>query len=288
MLRSMTAFARQETEAEWGGMAWELRTVNHRYLEVTVRLPEEMRVLEGRIRSQAARSLKRGKLDCNLRLKLNPQQREALQLDDNLLDQLLIAGRRLAGRIGDAAPLNALELLRWPGVVLEKQLDLEPVRTTAIHLFEQALAELVESREREGAQLQQLLSDRLAAMQPLVDKVRQRLPEVRVRIREKLSQRIEEICQQPDQDRLEQELLYITQKMDVAEELDRLDSHLAEARRVLQLDEPVGRRLDFLMQEFNREANTLASKSADKVTTQLAVEIKVLIEQMREQVQNIE
>jgi len=211
-----------------------------------------------------------------------------LQLDDNLLDQLLIAGRRLAGRIGDAAPLNALELLRWPGVVLEKQLDLEPVRTTAIHLFEQALAELVESREREGEQLQQLLSDRLAAMQPLVDKVRQRLPEVRVRIREKLSQRIEEICQQPDQDRLEQELLYITQKMDVAEELDRLDSHLAEARRVLQLDEPVGRRLDFLMQEFNREANTLASKSADKVTTQLAVEIKVLIEQMREQVQNIE
>lgn len=288
MIRSMTAFARQEAEAHWGALAWELRTVNHRYLEVTVRMPEELRALEVQIRERAAQQLKRGKLDCGLRLRLAANRRDELKLDEGLLEQVLAASQQLGGRLANAAPVSPLELMQWPGVVLEEQLDMEPIRVAALDSFDRALSELRESREREGAQLAGLLSDRLDAMEPLVLAARERLPEVRERIRDKLKSRIEELVAQPDQDRLEQELVFMAQKMDVDEELDRLDGHIIEARRVLQLKEPVGRRLDFLMQEFNREANTLASKSADTETTRIAVELKVLIEQMREQVQNIE
>lgn len=288
MIRSMTAFARQEAEAHWGALAWELRTVNHRYLEVTVRMPEELRALEVQIRERAAQQLKRGKLDCGLRLRLAANRRDELKLDEGLLEQVLAASQQLGGRLANAAPVSPLELMQWPGVVLEEQLDMEPIRVAALDSFDRALKELRESREREGAQLAGLLTDRLDAMEPLVLAARERLPEVRERIRDKLKSRIEELVAQPDQDRLEQELVFMAQKMDVDEELDRLDGHIIEARRVLQLKEPVGRRLDFLMQEFNREANTLASKSADTETTRIAVELKVLIEQMREQVQNIE
>ncbi len=288
MIRSMTAFARAEDEGDWGVLTWELRSVNHRYLEVSLRLPEELRALEPRLREQAAARLGRGKLEATLRWRQALAQAGELRLDEEVLTQVLQAAETVAEAAGEVAPLNALDVLRWPGVIQEQRLDLEPVQEAAIRLFGTALDELVATREREGARIRELLAARLEAMAPLVAGVRERLPEVRSHIRERLTARLEEVTAKPDADRLEQELVYIAQKMDVDEELDRLGAHIAEIREVLERDEPVGRRLDFLIQELNREANTLASKSADAETTRAAVELKVLIEQLREQVQNVE
>jgi uncharacterized protein (TIGR00255 family) len=287
MIRSMTAFARQELEADWGALTWELRSVNHRYLEVSLRLPDELRSLETAVRERAARRLGRGKLDCNLRYK-PIQRRAALALDTQALDQTLAACELIRSQLPDAAAINPLDLLRWPGVIQEESADPAPLAEAALALFDQALNELVATRDREGAQIHEILRTRLDAMEPLVASARARLPEVLARIRDKLRLRVQELTASPDPDRLEQELAYIAQKMDVDEELDRLTGHIAEVRRVFELAEPVGRRLDFLMQEFNREANTLGSKSADSETTKVSVELKVLIEQMREQVQNVE
>lgn len=287
MIRSMTAFARQEREGDWGVLTWELRSVNHRYLEVGLRLPDELRSLETAVRERAARKLGRGKLDCTLRYKPT-QRRAALALDAQAVEQVLTACEQIRGRLWDAAAINPLDLLRWPGVIQEEATDPAPLTEAALALFDAALNELVATREREGAQIDEILRARLDAMEPLVASARARLPEVLARIRDKLRQRVAELTANPDPDRLEQELAFLAQKMDVDEEMDRLTGHIAEARRVLKLDEPVGRRLDFLMQEFNREANTLGSKSADSETTKVSVELKVLIEQMREQVQNVE
>jgi uncharacterized protein (TIGR00255 family) len=287
MIRSMTAFARQELEADWGALTWELRSVNHRYLEVSLRLPDELRSLETAVRERAARRLGRGKLDCNLRYKPT-QRRAALALDAQALDQTLAACEQIRSQLPDAAAINPLDLLRWPGVIQEESADPVPLAEAALALFDQALNELVATRDREGAQIHEILRTRLDAMEPLVTSARARLPEVLARIRDKLRLRVAELTANPDPDRLEQELAYLAQKMDVDEELDRLTGHIAEVRRVFKLAEPVGRRLDFLMQEFNREANTLGSKSADSETTKVSVELKVLIEQMREQVQNVE
>jgi len=287
MIRSMTAFARQELEADWGALTWELRSVNHRYLEVGLRLPDELRSLETAVRERAARRLGRGKLDCNLRYKPT-QRRAALALDAQALDQTLAACEQIRSQLPDAAAINPLDLLRWPGVIQEESADPVPLAEAALALFDQALNELVATRDREGAQIHEILRTRLDAMEPLVTSARARLPEVLARIRDKLRLRVAELTANPDPDRLEQELAYLAQKMDVDEELDRLTGHIAEVRRVFKLAEPVGRRLDFLMQEFNREANTLGSKSADSETTKVSVELKVLIEQMREQVQNVE
>lgn len=287
MIRSMTAFARQEREGDWGVLTWELRSVNHRYLEVGLRLPDELRSLETAVRERAARRLGRGKLDCTLRYK-PAQRRAALTLDAQTVEQTLAACEQIRSQLPDAAAINPLDLLRWPGVIQEEAADPAPLTDAALTLFDAALNELVTTREREGAQIDEILRTRLDAMEPLVVSARARLPEVLARIRDKLRLRVQELTVNPDPDRLEQELAYLAQKMDVDEELDRLTGHIAEARRVLKLDEPVGRRLDFLMQEFNREANTLGSKSADSETTKVSVELKVLIEQMREQVQNVE
>ena len=287
MIRSMTAFARQEHEADWGVLTWELRSVNHRYLEVSLRLPDELRSLETAVRERASRRLGRGKLDCNLRYKPT-QRRAALALDAQALDQTLAACEQIRSQLPDAAAINPLDLLRWPGVIQEESADLAPLAEAALTLFDQALNELVATRDREGEQIHEILRTRLDAMEPLVASARARLPEVLARIRDKLRLRVQELTANPDPDRLEQELAYLAQKMDVDEELDRLTGHIAEVRRVFKLAEPVGRRLDFLMQEFNREANTLGSKSADSETTKVSVELKVLIEQMREQVQNVE
>ena len=288
MIRSMTAFARQESEGDWGVLTWELRSVNHRYLEVSLRLPDELRSLETAIRERASRRLGRGKLDCNLRYK-PAQRRAALVLNHDALTQTLTACEHIREQLtGGAATLNPLDLLRWPGVIQEETTDLAPLAETALTLFDQALNELVAPREREGTQILEILSRRLDAMEPLVASARARLPEILERIRDKLRTRVAELTSSPDPDRLEQELAFLAQKMDVDEELDRLTGHISETRRVLKLSEPVGRRLDFLLQEFNREANTLGSKSADSETTRISVELKVLIEQMREQVQNAE
>lgn len=289
MIRSMTAFARQEREGDWGVLTWELRSVNHRYLEVSLRLPDELRGLEAAVRERAGRRLGRGKLDCNLRFRPAPRRAADLQLDEQLLAQVLAASEQIRARLPPPAPVpSPLDVLRWPGVIQEEVRDLVPLADAALNLFDEALAELVATREREGAQILGLLGARLDAMEPLVADARARIPEILGRIRDKLRTRVAELVAAPDADRLEQELAYLAQKMDVDEELDRLTGHIAEMRRVLTLAEPVGRRLDFLMQEFNREANTLGSKSADVETTRVSVELKVLIEQMREQIQNVE
>ena len=288
MIRSMTAFARQEAAGEWGELACELRSVNHRYLELSLRLPEELRGLESGLRERAGQVLKRGKVEIGLRLRPRTGTAGELELDTELLARLGTAMRTVSAGLPDAAPVSPLELLRWPGVVREQQTDLAPVQAAAIELVDRALAELAETRAREGAQIRELLLARLGAMEPLVASVRERLPRVRERIRERLHGRVAELVESPDTDRLEQELVYLAQKLDVDEELDRLTGHIEEVRRVLERDEPVGRRLDFLMQELNREANTLGAKSADSETTRVSVELKVLIEQMREQVQNVE
>ncbi|HSJ49377.1 MAG TPA: YicC/YloC family endoribonuclease [Gammaproteobacteria bacterium] len=288
MIRSMTAFARAEADTDLGALAWELRSVNHRYLEVSLRLPEELRGLEPAVRERVGRSLGRGKVDCSLRYRPAADTNAPLQLDPEVVERVGRACAEIGVQLGQIAPLNPLELLRWPGVQRDTERDLTPLAETAGGLLDQALEELRATREREGAQIHELLTSRCATMEELVAAERARLPQVRARLRDKLGARLAELQAQVDQDRLEQELVFLAQKMDVDEELDRLEGHIAEVRRVLERPEPVGRRLDFLMQEFNREANTLGSKSADTDTTRTAVELKVLIEQMREQVQNVE
>ncbi|WP_455235450.1 YicC/YloC family endoribonuclease [Thiogranum longum] len=288
MIRSMTAFSRVSAENAGTELVWELRSVNHRYLEAFVRLPEELRVMEPLARERVTARLGRGKVECVLRCRWAPQLATALELDQERLRAVLDACREVETRSAEATSPGVIDLLRWPGVVREPEPDTGPIQEQALELLNQALDELVATREREGRQIRELLLARLKGVEEQVRKVRGRLPEVQARMRQKLRDRLAELETKVDSDRLEQELVYLAQKMDVDEELDRLDGHVAEARRVLELGEPVGRRLDFLMQEFNREANTLGSKSADGETTAVSVELKVLIEQMREQVQNVE
>lgn len=288
MIRSMTAFARVDGRTNDAELAWELRSVNHRYLESFVRLPDELRAMEPQVRELLNARLGRGKLECTLRCRWAPQQAAAVQLDADRLSALLNACREVENRSSEATAPGVMDLLRWPGVVRESEPDTGPLQEQALALLDQAVNELVATREREGEQIRQLLLARLDGIEQQVSVARGRLPEIQAGIRQKLETRFAELEARPDQDRLEQELVYLAQKMDVAEELDRLQGHVQEVRRVLERDEPVGRRLDFLMQEFNREANTLGSKSVDGETTAVAVELKVLIEQMREQVQNVE
>ncbi len=288
MIRSMTAFARMAGEQAETCLVWELRSVNHRYLDVTVRLPEELRALEPQVREKVTRKLGRGKLECQLRCDRAATEAGTLDVDQARLTAVLHACREVEKRSAEASSPAVMELLRWPGVVLEKVLDVDSVKELAMHLLEQALDELITTRQREGEKIASLLSQRCSGIEAEVTRVRQRLPEVQARIRDKLITRLAELETPADSNRLEQELVFQVQKIDVDEELDRLQTHVDEVRSVLQRKEPVGRRLDFLMQELNREANTLGSKSADSATTAAAVELKVLIEQMREQVQNAE
>ena len=287
-MRSMTAFARIAGEKAGAELTWELRSVNHRYLEIFVRLPDELRALEPKVRARVNASLGRGKLECVLRWRFAPQMANELELDPKCLKAVLDACREIETRSSEAKSPGVMELLRWPGVVRDPEPETAPLQDFALELLDQALDELVATREREGEQIKGLLAVRLDGIEQQVKRVRRRLPEVQARVREKLQARLAELETRVDNDRVEQELVFLVQKMDVDEELDRLDGHVIEVRRVLENNEPVGRRLDFLMQEFNREANTLGSKSADSETTAASVELKVLIEQMREQVQNVE
>jgi uncharacterized protein (TIGR00255 family) len=288
MMRSMTAFARVSGEKAGAELTWELRSVNHRYLEIFIRLPDELRALEPLLRERVNARLGRGKLECVLRWRLAPQLETALELDPDRLKAVMDACREIETRSSEATSPGVMELLRWPGVVRDPEPETAPLQEFALELLGQALDELIATREREGEKIRGLLTTRLDGIDQQVKKVRERLPKVQIRIREKLQARLAELETRVDNDRVEQELVFLLQKMDVDEELDRLDGHVVETRRVLDSDEPVGRRLDFLMQEFNREANTLGSKSADSETTAASVELKVLIEQMREQVQNVE
>ncbi len=288
MIHSMTAFARQERQGDWGTLTWELRSVNHRYLEISARLPEELRGLEAQVRERVGKRLKRGKVECNLRLRGATQAPPALEVNQAYLGRLLEACGEVEAMMGPAGTTTALELLRWPGVVREAERDLAPLLAAALELLETALEDLVASRVREGEQIDGLIRSRCQSMESLVAETRARLPAVHAAMRERLTARLGELETAADPARLEQELVIMANKIDVDEELDRLQGHLKEVQHVLERNEPVGRRLDFLMQEFNREANTLGSKSADSETTRASVELKVLIEQMREQIQNVE
>ncbi|CAN5178903.1 YicC family protein [soil metagenome] len=287
MIRSMTAFAACERAATGGQLACELRAVNHRYLELSLRLPEELRPIENQLRERVARKVARGKVDLAIRLRPAPGERAALAVDDGLLDQLALLARKLHPRFPDMR-IDFVELLRFPGVVQEDAVDTAGLQSEALELLEQTLAEFSAAREREGASLAVGMRERLDGIERIAGQFKTWLPEIRTALRAKLETRLADLKLPLDPGRLEQEVVLNLQKIDVEEELDRLASHVAEARRVLDLPEAVGRRLDFLMQEFNREANTLGSKSVDSRTTQAAVDLKVLIEQLREQVQNLE
>ncbi len=288
MIKSMTAFASVSVTGELGALTWEIRAVNHRFLEPCIRLPEELRGLDPQIRSRLSARVQRGKFDCTLRYTPALGVCNSLRLNHALVQQLLVVGQELAGLIGRPYEPTAHDLLRWPGVIQEPEADLDRLASESLALFDQALDAMLETRAREGERLARLIRERCERLGASIARVRARLPEVLEGARQRLAGRLAELRAELDPARLEQEIALIAMRCDVDEELDRLETHLAEIGEVLNRDEPVGRRLDFLLQELNREANTLASKSIDAVTTREAVEMKVLIEQMREQVQNVE
>lgn len=288
MLRSMTAYARQEVATEWGRLTWELRSVNHRYLETSMRMPEELRQLEGSVREKVAKYLKRGKVECNLRLQRDGVESTEIDMNAAMAQKLVAAAQSVREMIPDAAAINPLDVLKWPGVLQSPEMDLDSMKKAVMDLLDETLKDMVQTREREGEKLKEMIATRAETMVEISEQVKLRIPHVLKHLHERLASRLEEFKAQLDSDRLEQEMVMQAQRIDVDEELDRLLAHLQEVNRVLAQKGPVGRRLDFLMQELNREANTLGSKSADTETTKASVEMKVLIEQMREQVQNIE
>ncbi|MBN8735734.1 MAG: YicC family protein [Xanthomonadales bacterium] len=286
MIRSMTAYANTETTTPQGWLACELRAVNSRFLETGVRLPDELRTLEPGVRERIAARLSRGKVDATFRYK-PPASASDLLLDERTADQLAAVARALRSNFPQLAT-DFASLLDWPGLLVKPEFDQAGLVQAALALLDRTLDEFVAGREREGNKLAAVLRERLDGIERIVSEVRAMLPEVRAALRAKLDAKLAELAKAAEPGRLEQELVLQLSRIDVDEELDRLDAHVDEARRILTLDEPVGRRLDFLMQEFNREANTLASKSVDSRSTRAAVDLKVLIEQMREQVQNLE
>ncbi len=288
MIRSMTAFSRREHSDAAGDFTLEIRSVNHRYLDIALRLPEELRSLEPTLRERIAARLGRGKVEVSLRFTPGEGEGEDLPLDDARIRKIAHATRHIDSILYNPAPVSSLEVLRMPGVIRSQPLDLEQLGKVVGELLEAALDDLLATREREGERLAAMLRERLAAMREIVANVQAQLPDYQRQWRERLLAKLEEVKGELDENRLEQEMVYFAQKTDVAEELDRLALHIDEVERVLQQDKPVGRRLDFLMQELNREANTLSAKSIHAEMTQAAVDLKVLIEQMREQVQNIE
>jgi uncharacterized protein (TIGR00255 family) len=284
----MTAFAGNETEIGDLTISCELRTVNHRYCDISLRLPDRLRFVEADLRSAIAAKINRGKVECSLSYKKQAKNGQGFIINTDAVTALLTAASSIEKQMLGPLSFSALDVLSFPGIQQEPDIDKEQLTSGINALVEQSLAQLVEAREREGAQLKLLIEERCAKTLMFVVSAGKRMPEVLLLIRNKLKDRITELVAQPDFDRLEQELVLLAQKLDITEELDRLETHINEVLRVLKQKDPVGRRLDFLMQELNREANTLGSKSADKEMTQIAIELKVLIEQMREQVQNIE
>ena len=288
MTRSMTAFGRVECTDHEQPVCWEIRSVNHRYLEASFRMPDSCRHLEIPLRDALRKQLQRGKVECSLRLGERRMEMDA-QLDDSVVHSLQHSIRHLQGQWPELATPSALEILKWPGVMAEPDKSDNESRDAGIQsAFEQALAAHIAQREQEGAALAAIVRDKLSSMETLANTVEAGMPAIQAAQEQRLRDRLSAVADDIDNNRLEQELVYLAQKMDVAEELDRLRTHIAEIRRALDGNEPCGRRLDFLMQELNREANTLGSKSADASTSQASVELKVLIEQVREQVQNIE
>lgn len=288
MAKSMTAFAYKERSLPQGNIAWEIRSVNHRYLDTSLRLPEDFRSQENTYREYIKQKLKRGKVEAVLRFEVNHQSENEISVNEPLARALIIASRQIESLIDSPKPLGALDVLNWPGVAQEAKPDAEAMFPAVVELLDEALDDLVDNRLREGNRLAEFVFQRCDQIAEIIVQVRKHRPSIVTSLREKMLKRIAELKVAPDQERLEQELVIIAQRLDVDEELDRLMAHLDEINAILERDEAIGRRLDFLMQELNREANTLASKSNDAQTTQWAVDLKVLIEQMREQIQNLE
>ncbi len=287
MIRSMTAFANSEVETPEWQLNCELRSVNHRYCDIHLKIPEPLRFLEAEIRKRLGQSLKRGKIECVINYKKQGRQPH-FEVDLDAVQALLASTDNIQRLMAQSQPFSALEVMAFPGIQQESAPDKVSLRQSVLQLLNDALQQLLETREQEGRQLGLMIEQRCGKIGELIDRAEKRMPEVLKHLRQRLSERIAEMVEAPDFDRLEQELVMLAQKLDVDEELDRLKTHVDEVLRVLQQNEPVGRRLDFLMQEMNREANTLGSKSMDKEITKIAIDLKVLIEQMREQIQNIE
>ena len=284
----MTGFARQSADSSLGTLTWELRAVNHRYLDVSFKMPDELKAHEPRLRQVVGDRLKRGKVECAFHYRRAIDANADMELNEELIALLSSKINDVSSELRNAGRVDPLDILRWPGVVQQPQVDVEPLLAEALSLLEAAVAAMAEMRASEGERIGAMLESRCAEIETLATAVRDRMPDVRDAMRQRQRERLEKLDVSADPERLEVEIALLLQKIDVDEELDRLDSHLAEIRDAVKRDEAVGRRLDFLMQELNREANTLASKSADSETTKAAVELKVLIEQMREQVQNVE
>ena len=284
MTKSMTAFARSES----GHISWEIRSVNHRYLEVGVKVPDAFRSLETGLRNKLKARLNRGKIDCQLRIGHSQASEASLSIDEKLLEDLTGALATIIPKLETVAPVNPLEVLKWPGLLSEPTEDEESIKRTVVELFDTALAQLIEMRSSEGAELRKIILEKLADLRSIVEQAATEAPIISARQRDKMISKLNDLKIEADPGRIEQELVIMAQKSDVAEELDRLNTHIEEVSATLDSKEAVGRRLDFLMQELNREANTLSSKAVATNTTIQAVELKVTIEQMREQIQNIE
>ncbi len=287
MIQSMTGYARHEHKAEWGTVTWELRSVNQRFLETYFRMPEQFRGMENMLREKLRKQLQRGKVESNLRVSFNEQAEGALQLNEELAKSVISSANWIANQSA-SAQLNPIDVLRWPGVVAQDEADMDVIQNDIVAAFDAAVTEFIGNRQSEGRALERLIEERLEGVSEQVSVVRKRMPEVLEWQRERLLTRLADAKVELDPQRLEAEMVMLAQKTDVAEELDRLDTHVVETRKILRKGGACGRRLDFMMQEFNREANTLGSKSINTDITNAAVELKVLIEQMREQIQNIE
>jgi len=292
VLKSMTAFARVQETCDAGVLTWEIRSVNHRYLELGIKLPDDFKSLEPEIRKLISKYLKRGKIDLGLRYKLNHALDGEVRINQEIVRSIRKVEQDVLNIVHEGSKLSVSDILGWPGVIAESELDLSPLVSIALPSLENALGQLIETRESEGLALQKMITSRCTQINDIVQQLRTHRPAMMVALREKwetnLNEKLKQWSESADNNRLEQELVILAQKLDVDEELDRIDTHIAEVEKVLERKEAVGRRLDFLMQELNREANTLGSKSQDSQTTQWSVDLKVLIEQMREQVQNIE
>ncbi|MDF1588835.1 MAG: YicC family protein [Gammaproteobacteria bacterium] len=284
----MTAFARQERQTEQGDITWEIRSVNHRNLEVALRLEDKFRPLEMQIRKLFNDKLGRGKIDAVLRYKAPEQHNASVDFDPNLAKALIESCGQLAQMSERSAPIDMLQVLQWPGVIKSETLDQTTLNKAVMASLNEAVQELIATRQTEGAALEQMITQRCDEIDAIANETRRQMPDILQQQRQRLAEKVAELNVNLEPERLEQEIVLLAQKSDVAEELDRLQSHIVEVKNVLQRNEPIGRRLDFLMQELNREANTLGSKSIDIETTRHSVDLKVLIEQMREQIQNIE
>ena len=288
MLHSMTGFARQSSESSLGTLTWELRAVNHRYLDISFKMPDELKAHEPALRQVVSDRLKRGKVECAFHFRRAIDKSSDMELDEELIKLISARINDVSSVVRNPGRADPLDILRWPGVVQQPKVDVEPLLEEALALLESAVGAMAEMRASEGDRIGAMLEARCTEIESLATGVRERMPEVRDAMRQRQRERLDKLDVSADPERLEVEIALLLQKIDVDEEIDRLDSHLAEIRDAMSRDDAVGRRLDFLMQELNREANTLASKSADSETTKAAVELKVLIEQMREQVQNVE